>query len=120
MAILASDELVELAMVSAKEKLALETAGLSIVQDLLDYLPRRYEDRRRFDHFPVQVTGEAMCLRGSVIDCQRKGFGGRRSFFRGGGAVARWIFRCNSGFAVVQYAVFIENVGGGSRVGLLR
>ena len=46
----ASDELVGLPFLSAKELLALSSAKLTQVQSLLDFLPKRYEDRRRFDH----------------------------------------------------------------------
>ncbi|MFC4991351.1 ATP-dependent DNA helicase RecG [Rubritalea tangerina] len=80
MGIDARAELLNVGGVSAKEIMALNAAGMSTVQQVLDYFPRRYEDRRRFEAFPAQATGAAMCLRGMVIDCQRKGFG-RRSFF---------------------------------------
>jgi ATP-dependent DNA helicase RecG len=81
MAVRATDELLTLSMFNAKEVIALSTAKLATVQDLLDHLPKRYEDRRQFDAFPAQATGKSMCLRGSVVDCQRKGFGGRRGFY---------------------------------------
>ncbi len=76
----ASAELTELSFLTAKEIIAFSTAKLSTVQQVLDYLPKRYEDRRQFAVFPAQATGEAMCLRGVVVDCQRKGFGGRKGF----------------------------------------
>ena len=66
---------------SSKELAALETVGVLTVGDFLNWFPRRYEDRRRFDAFPAQVTGEAVCVRGTVIDTQRKRFGGRRQFY---------------------------------------
>ncbi|MFC5050185.1 ATP-dependent DNA helicase RecG [Rubritalea spongiae] len=81
MAVRATDELVSLGGLSAKEVIAFSTAKLLSVQDLLDHLPRRYEDRRKFDAFPAQATGKSMCLRGKVVDCQRKMFGGRRGFY---------------------------------------
>lgn len=76
----ASVELTELGILSAKEIIAFSTAKLLTVQQVLDHLPKRYEDRRQFDAFPAQATGKSMCLRGTVIDCQRKGFGGRKGF----------------------------------------
>jgi len=51
------------------------------VRELLDWFPKRHEDRRRFDEFPAQVGGEPVCLRGTVIDAKRKFLGGRRSFY---------------------------------------
>ena len=77
---------------SSKDLQALEVAGIKTVGDLLDWFPRRYEDRRRFDAFPVQVSGEALCLQGTVVDSARKRFGGRRQFYEiviqeGGGDV---------------------------------
>ncbi len=50
-------------------------------KDLLDRLPRRYEDRRRFDAFPVQAGGDARCLRGVVVDTRMRRFGGRKHFY---------------------------------------
>lgn len=77
----ASAELLTLGGISAKEIFAFNTAKITTVQQVLDHLPRRYEDRRSLDAFPVQATGKSMCLRGSVINCQRKGFGGRKGFY---------------------------------------
>ncbi|MEO1857448.1 MAG: ATP-dependent DNA helicase RecG [Rubritalea sp.] len=74
----ASAELAELGFLSAKEIIAFSAAKLSTVQHVLDYLPRRYEDRRQFAAFPAQATGGSLCLRGVVVDCQRKGGGGRK------------------------------------------
>lgn len=81
MAVCATDELVALGFLSAKEVIAFSTAKIITVRQLLDYLPKRYEDRRQFAAFPAQATGKAMCLRGAVIDCKRQGFGGKRSFY---------------------------------------
>lgn len=67
--------------VSNKEAAALAAAGLADVGALLDWLPRRYEDRRRFDAFPAQPGGAAVCLRGVVVDCQQRRLGGGRGFF---------------------------------------
>src|SRR5690606_22093344 len=51
-----------------KEVLSLASAGLRSVGELLDWFPRRYEDRRRFDAFPASPGGPAACVRGTVID----------------------------------------------------
>ncbi|MDG1671320.1 MAG: DNA helicase RecG, partial [Akkermansiaceae bacterium] len=61
----------------SREWEAFEKAGFHTGQELLDWLPKRYEDRRRFDAFPAQAGGSAVCLRGVVLDTQRKGFGGK-------------------------------------------
>lgn len=66
---------------SEKEGTALATAERHTVGDLLDWFPKRYEDRRRFDAFPAQAGGDAVCLRGTVIDSARKRFGGKRQFY---------------------------------------
>jgi len=55
-------------------------AGMRTAADVLNHLPKRHEDRRRFDLFPNQPTAQAVCLRGTVIDASRRRFG------RGGGA----------------------------------
>ncbi|MGJ8696224.1 MAG: ATP-dependent DNA helicase RecG [Verrucomicrobiaceae bacterium] len=67
----------ELLFLKGREVEALKAAGFGGVADVLDWLPKRYEDRRRFDAFPAQAGGPAVCLRGRVLDTQRKGFGGR-------------------------------------------
>jgi ATP-dependent DNA helicase RecG len=74
----ARDEFSGLGMLAGKELMALEAAGMRTPADLLEHLPRRHEDRRRFDAFPNQPTAVAVCLRGTVIDAGPKGFGGRR------------------------------------------
>lgn len=79
--ILASDALSTVDFIPAKDVLAYASAGLETVEDLLDRLPRRYEDRRRFDAFPVQAGGDARCLRGVVVDTRMRRFGGRKHFY---------------------------------------
>jgi len=74
-------DLATLGFLDAKETLALAAAGLRTVADLLMWLPRRYEDRRRFDAFPAQPGGPAVCLRGTVVDASIRHFGGRRGFY---------------------------------------
>jgi len=64
-----------------KEVVSLAASGLATAGDLLDWLPRRYEDRRRFDAFPAQAGGPAVCLRGTVVDSMKRRFGVRRQFY---------------------------------------
>ena len=73
-------DLTDLPLLSAKEVAALMAAGMRTAADVLNHLPKRHEDRRRFDLFPNQPTAQAVCLRGTVIDASRRRFG------RGGGA----------------------------------
>lgn len=77
----ASDALSSVDFISAKEVLAYHSAGIESALDLLMRLPKRYEDRRRFDRFPTQAGGGSCCLRGTVIDTQVKRLGGRRQFY---------------------------------------
>ena len=77
----ASDALTSVEFISAKDALAYQSAGVETVVDLLDRLPKRYEDRRRFDDFPTQAGAGSCCLRGTVIDTQVKRFGGRKQFY---------------------------------------
>lgn len=67
----------DLSFLKGREHEALLAAGFAGPNDLLDWLPKRYEDRRRFDSFPAAAGGPAVCLRGTVVDTQRKGFGGK-------------------------------------------
>ncbi|NNC88541.1 MAG: ATP-dependent DNA helicase RecG [Akkermansiaceae bacterium] len=76
-----SDGLATLEAVAAKDVQALAAAGIATVGDLLAWFPRRYEDRRRFDSYPQAPGGEAVCLRGTVVDAQRRRFGGKRQFY---------------------------------------
>jgi ATP-dependent DNA helicase RecG len=64
-----------------KEVASLAEGGLRTGLDVLHWLPKRHEDRRRFDAFPVQAGGAAVCLRGTVVDSAMRGFGRtRRSY----------------------------------------
>jgi len=74
-------DLAELPVLPAKEVAALAAAGFRTAADVLDHLPKRYEDRRRFDSFPNQPTSSAVCLRGGVIDTSRRHFGQGRGFY---------------------------------------
>ena len=73
----AADSLSEIPGIRGRDQEALQLAGVTTVGDLLDWFPKRYEDRRRFDAFPAQEGGPPVCIRGMVIDSQRKGFGGK-------------------------------------------
>jgi len=75
----ACHELATLPVLPAKEVAALAAAGFQTASQVLDHLPKRYEDRRRFDAFPNQPTASAVCLRGMVVDSSKRHFG------RGGG-----------------------------------
>ena len=79
----ANDSLQLLPGIRAQEVEALRVAGIERLSGLIDWLPKRYEDRRRFDAFPAQAGGGSVCLRGLVIDTQRKGFGGK-GFYEAG------------------------------------
>lgn len=68
------DDLAAAAGINPREAAALAAAGIRTVRELLDHLPRRHEDRRRFDAFPVQASATPVCLRGTVTDTARKRF----------------------------------------------
>ena len=55
--------------------------GWSCPADLLSHFPKRYEDRRRFDTFPVQEATAPVCIRGIVVDTSNKRFGSGRGFY---------------------------------------
>jgi len=57
-----------------KEIAAFKAIGLSTYGDLLMHLPKRHEDRRQFDAFPVMPTAHPVCLRGMVIDARSMRF----------------------------------------------
>jgi ATP-dependent DNA helicase RecG len=75
----ARSELAALPILPAREVAALAAAGFGTAAQVLEHLPKRHEDRRIFDSFPVQPSTAAVCLRGTVIDCSKRHFG------RGGG-----------------------------------
>ncbi|BCX48413.1 ATP-dependent DNA helicase RecG [Haloferula helveola] len=76
----ADSDLAAADFLQAKEVLALASAGLKTPRQLLDRLPRRYEDRRRFDAFPASPGGAPVCIRGQVIDTRNR-FGPRVRFY---------------------------------------
>jgi ATP-dependent DNA helicase RecG len=77
----AHTDLASLSILSAKEVAAMLAAGFPTAAQVLDHLPKRYEDRRCFDVFPQQATATAVCLRGSVIDSGKRAFGQGRGFY---------------------------------------
>lgn len=72
-----ADPVSDLPGVRARDLESLASAGISNCGQLLDWFPKRYEDRRRFDVFPFQAGGGPVCLRGMVVDTAHKGFGGK-------------------------------------------
>ena len=44
-----------------------EKFGIGTVEELLTHYPKRYEDRRRFDHFPRMECEQAVCVCGTVL-----------------------------------------------------
>lgn len=74
-------DLSELPLLPAKEGIALASAGLRTAYEVLDHLPKRYEDRRRFDRFPNQAAAAPVCLRGTVVDSSKRHFGKGSGFY---------------------------------------
>jgi ATP-dependent DNA helicase RecG len=73
--------LASMPLLASKEVDALAAAGFLTSAQVLDHLPKRYEDRRRFDAFPNQATPVSVCLRGGVIDASLRHFGSDRRFY---------------------------------------
>ena len=71
----------ELDFLKEKERAGLEKVGVRTVGELLQFFPKRYEDRRQFDTFPVQAGGDALCLRGMVVDSMQKRFGAKKGYY---------------------------------------
>lgn len=71
----------ELDFLKGKEREGLLKVGVRTVQDLLALFPKRYEDRRQFDAFPAQAGGDALCLRGMVVDSMQKRFGAKKGYY---------------------------------------
>ena len=76
----ADAELAESELLSSKEIQSLQAVGITTPRQLFDHLPRRYEDRRRFDSFPAMAGGTAVCIRGKVVDTRNR-FGPRVRFY---------------------------------------
>ena len=79
--ILAKQDFADLDVLPNRDVVALAEAGLSNAAELLLHIPKRYEDRTRFDSFPIQPTSKPVSLRGRVIDSTRRRFGGGRGFY---------------------------------------
>ena len=77
----AHTDLSTLPLLPPKEVAALAAAGYLTAARVLEHLPKRHEDRRRFDHFPQQAGPAAVCLRGTVIDSAKRHFGRGRGFY---------------------------------------
>ncbi len=60
---------------------ALERLGLLTVGDLLSHYPKRYEDRRQFEHFPTQAGDKPVCVCGVVVATSTKRLRGRQMMF---------------------------------------
>ncbi len=73
------DEL-KLLGVESKDFSALRKAGFEKIDQLLNHLPKRYEDRSSCDTVATLISGKAVCLRGSVVDFKQRHFGGNRKF----------------------------------------
>lgn len=71
----------ELDFLKEKERAGLEKVGVRTVGELLQFFPKRYEDRRQFDTFPAQAGGDALCLRGMVVDSMQKRFGAKKGYY---------------------------------------
>ncbi len=76
-----ADSLSGISFIPTKDAAALAAAGILEVGQLFEYLPRRHEDRRRFDAFPNQATATPVTLRGMVVDAALKHFGPGRRFY---------------------------------------
>ena len=77
----ATTDLASLSILPPKEVAALAAAGYQTAAQVLDQLPKRHEDRRRFDLFPNQPSATAVCLRGTVVDSAKRHFGAGRGFY---------------------------------------
>jgi ATP-dependent DNA helicase RecG len=60
---------------------ALERLELHTLKDLLEHYPRRYEDRRQFEHFPTAASERAVCVCGVVVAAASKRLRGRNTLF---------------------------------------
>lgn len=77
----AQHTLASLSLLPEREVTALAAAGYLTVVQVIGHLPKRYEDRRRFDAFPIQPSPEAVCLRGTVIDASMKHLGSHHRYY---------------------------------------
>ena len=73
--------LTDLPGVGPERARALERLGLSTVGELLTHYPKRYEDRRHFEHFPTQAGDRPVCISGIVVATSSKRLRGRQMMF---------------------------------------
>lgn len=59
---------------------ALDRLGIATLEDLLNHYPRRYEDRRQFEHFPNAPGDKPVCVCGIILSTSAKRFGAMRIF----------------------------------------
>ena len=71
----------ELGWIPRAKLTPLRRLGLETLGNLLEHYPRRYEDRRRFDHFPDDEMPQPVCLFGVVTRTSLKRIGGWRRMF---------------------------------------
>lgn len=71
----------ELDEIGPQRSRQLAKLGLSTVRDLVLHYPRRYEDRRQFDHFPTGESDGPVCICGTVARTSFKRLRGRRNLF---------------------------------------
>ncbi len=71
----ATNALGQSSFLTQKEIAALTAAGFATYADLLLHLPKRHEDRKKFDAFPPHATVQAVCLRGLVWDARPMRYG---------------------------------------------
>src|ERR1700737_2372589 len=68
----------QLAWLAEPQRKLVQRLGLTTLRLLLEYYPRRYEDRARFAAFPTGSSEESICLRGTILRISAQYFGGRK------------------------------------------
>ena len=68
----------DLAWIPAQRVRQFERFGIATVEALITHYPKRYEDRRTFDHFPQAESERPVCLCGTVLGVSVKYLRGRR------------------------------------------
>jgi ATP-dependent DNA helicase RecG len=63
---------------SDSQRKPVQRLGIKTLRELLQYYPRRYEDRTRFAAFPTGSSEESICLRGIIHKMSAQYFGGRK------------------------------------------
>ncbi len=69
----------ELAWMPPQRARQFERFGIGTIEELLTHYPKRYEDRRTFDHFPRTESEQAVCLCGTVLGVVVKRLRGGRT-----------------------------------------